>query len=384
MALILHGTVSDNTAVLSRPSSKPIIINGNMAVAQRDGASVAALGDGDEGYVTVDRIRHTIGGTTAGRFTSTQEAVNDIPGFNESLNINCTTADTSIAAAEYFALEYRIEGQDLAHFAKGETTAKPFTFAFYAKANAGFDFAVGFRDLDNARHCSGALFTTTTGWTRHVIQIPADTTGNFTNDNNESLRISIILHAGSNFTEGTLATAWAGYNDANEAPGIDSIFSSTANFISITGLQLEVGDYDVNSIPHFQYESYDENVARCWRYFESCTGSGTNLIGQGFLSDGSSRVATLIGFHPKRATPTVTSSAAGTFTGSQGVQGGGVATGFIVKAWSNGTGANSGIDAGLGHVHLDTSGHSNMTDGNICRVANTNGTTAFIKCEAEI
>ena len=277
MALILHGTVSDNTAVLSRPSAKPIIINGNMAIAQRAHGAVTGLGDGDEGYVTVDRIRHTVGATTAGRFTSTQEAVNDIPGFNESLNINCTTADTSIAAGEYFALEYRIEGQDLAHFAKGEATAKPFTFAFYAKANAGFDFAVGFRDLDNARHCSGALFTTTTGWTRHVIQIPADTTGNFTNDANESLRISIILHAGSNFTEGTLATAWAGYNDANEAPGIDSIFSSTDNFISITGLQLEVGEYDINSIPPFQYEGYGENLLRCKRYCQSTFSQGTDI-----------------------------------------------------------------------------------------------------------
>jgi len=266
MALILHGTVSDNTAVLDRPSAKPIIVNGNMAIAQRSAAAVTGLGDGDEGYVTVDRIRHTVGATTAGRFTSTQEAVNDIPGFNESLNINCTTADTSIAAGEYFALEYRIEGHDLAHFAKGETTAKPFTFAFYAKANAGFDFAVGFRDIDNARHCSGALFTTTTGWTRHVIQIPADSTGNFGNDAGESLRISIILHAGSNFTEGTLATSWAAYNDANEAPGIDSIFSSTDNFISITGLQLEVGEYDINSIPPFQYESFGDNLRRCQRY----------------------------------------------------------------------------------------------------------------------
>ena len=95
-------------------------------------------------------------------------------------------------------------------------------------------------------------------------------------------------------------------------------------------------------------------------------------------------MATLIGYHPKRAVPTVTSSAAGTFTGSQGVQAGGVATGFILKAWSVSTGANSGITAGMCHVHLDTSGHSSMTDGQICRVANTNGETAFMICDAEI
>ena len=35
MALTLHGTVSDNTAVLDRRSAKPLIINGDMAVAQR-------------------------------------------------------------------------------------------------------------------------------------------------------------------------------------------------------------------------------------------------------------------------------------------------------------------------------------------------------------
>ena len=37
---------------------KNIVINGAMNVAQRL-TSVAGLGDGDEGYVTVDRMRHT-------------------------------------------------------------------------------------------------------------------------------------------------------------------------------------------------------------------------------------------------------------------------------------------------------------------------------------
>ena len=44
MALTLHGTVADNTAVLDRRSAKPIIINGDMAVDQRNsGASVTAV-----------------------------------------------------------------------------------------------------------------------------------------------------------------------------------------------------------------------------------------------------------------------------------------------------------------------------------------------------
>ena len=281
MALTLHGTVSDNTAVLDRPSAKPLIINGNMAVAQRSGAAVTGLGDGDEGYVTVDRFRHTVAGGTAGRFTSTQEAVNDIPGFHESLNINCTTADTSLAANEFFAIDYRIEGHDLHHFNKGHSTAKPFTLAFYAKANAAHTFGIQFRDLDNNRHCT-ARYTTTTGWTRHVINIPADTTGLFDNDANESLRIRFMLHHGSTYTGGTAPTTWEAHDNANAYDsGNGSIFSSTNNFISITGVQLEVGEYDINSIPPFQYESFGDNLRRCQRYCQVYGAYGNTMLGFG-------------------------------------------------------------------------------------------------------
>ena len=42
--------------------------------------SVTGLGDGDEGYVTVDRFRHTAA-ASSGRFTSKQTAVDDLDGF---------------------------------------------------------------------------------------------------------------------------------------------------------------------------------------------------------------------------------------------------------------------------------------------------------------
>lgn len=354
-----------------------------MQVAQR-ATSVTGLGDGDEGYVTVDRFRHSVG-AGAGRFTSKQTDVTDLAGFSHALELDCTTADTSIAAGEFFTIDYRLEGQDVQLFEKGFSSAKSYTLSFYAKADAAVTYGIEFRDHDNGRHCT-STFTTATSWTRHVINIPADTTGKFNNDNGESLRIRFWLHAGSTYNGGTAPTAWASQSNANSTSSSNgSFFASTSRSLFLTGVQLEVGEYDSTTIPPFQFESYIENVERCWRYFEACTGDGgTGIIGQGFLSDGSGRVATLIGFHPKRVTPTVTTSAAGTFTGSQGVQAGGVATGFILAAWSNSSGANSGVDAGLGHVHLDTSGHSSMTDGQICRVANTNGTTAFIKCDSEL
>jgi hypothetical protein len=382
MALTLHGTVSDNTVVLSRQNAKPLIINGNMAVAQR-ATSVTGITSG--GLFTCDRWRFDV--TTMGTWTAAQST--DVPtgkGFANSFRLDCTTADASPASGDVAIFNTRLEGQDLQLFKKGTSSAEKFTLAFYVKSNKTGTYIAELDDNDNGRNVSQAYtISSANTWEKKVLSFPADTTGALGNDNGDSFRILWWLGAGSDHTSGTLSTAWASQTNANRAVGVVNLADSTDNDWSITGIQLEVGEYDANSIPPFQHESYIENVERCWRYFEACTGDGgTGIIGQGFLSDGSGRVATLIGFHPKRATPTVTTSAAGTFTGSQGVQAGGVATGFILAAWSNSSGANSGVDAGLGHVHLDTSGHSNMTDGQICRVANTDGTTAFIKCDSEL
>lgn len=258
-----------NGTVAPERKATPLVINGDMNVAQRSGAAVTGLGDGDEGYVTVDRFRHTAA-ASAGRFTSKREGVNDIGGFQNSLNIKCTTVDTSIAATELLQIDTRFEGQDCQHFKKGEADAEYITVAFYQKANAVFDFALEIRDIDNGRHIS-KLFTTTTAWTQVVMSFVPDTTGNLGDDANNSLQFNMILHAGSNFKEGTLAAGWASYNDANSAVGIDSIYSNTNNFISIVGFQIEAGDYNTTTIPAFQYESFGVNRSRCQRYFQRFT-----------------------------------------------------------------------------------------------------------------
>lgn len=155
MALTLHGTVADNTAVLDRRSAKPIIINGDMQVAQRS-VEVTGLGDGDEGYVTVDRFRHSVG-AGAGRFTSKQTDVTDLAGFSHALELDCTTADTSIAAGEYIMLEQRLEGQDVQGICKGTADAKPVTVSFYVKANGSFTFGLELSDNDNTRQITKLL-----------------------------------------------------------------------------------------------------------------------------------------------------------------------------------------------------------------------------------
>ena len=114
-------------------TNRNVIINGAMNVAQR-ATSVTSLGADGTSYNTVDRFQFTASGS-AGRFTQTQDS-SAPSGFSNSLKFDCTTADTSIAAGELLILSQLIEGQNLQHFAKGTSDAKPFAVSFYVKGNA--------------------------------------------------------------------------------------------------------------------------------------------------------------------------------------------------------------------------------------------------------
>ena len=245
----------------NQPSGrKNLVTNGAMQVAQRS-ASETGLGAA-AGYFTLDRWKIDTA-NSAGRFTMTQTA--DGPsGFANCLKLDCTTADTSLAASEHLIISQRFEGQDLQQIKKGTSDAELITISFYVKASAAFTFGVELYDADNARQIT-KLYTTTTGWVRHELTFPADTTGAFTDDNLESLQLGFWLHAGSTFASGTLNTAaWASNTNANRAAGIDSFYSSTDNNFFITGVQMEIGSQATN----FEHRSFGEELALCQRYYQ--------------------------------------------------------------------------------------------------------------------
>ena len=248
----------------NQPSGrKNIVTNGAMQVAQRS-ASVTGLG-ATAGYYTCDRWKFTQ--LSAGRFTMTQTA--DGPsGFANCLKLDCTTADTSIASGENLALQHKFEGQDLQQIKKGTSDAESVTVSFYVKANAAFTFGVELYDNDNTRQIT-KLYNTTTGWVRHELTFPADTTGAFDDDNALSLDLNFWLHAGSDWAGGTLNTsAWASSTNANRAAGIGSFFSSTDNEFFLTGVQLEIGSQATN----FEHRSFGEEFDLCLRYFQKVGG----------------------------------------------------------------------------------------------------------------
>ena len=285
-----------------------ILINGDYGIYQR-AQQVTGIG-ASSGYFTADRW-HIDTGDSAGRLTATA-GTEDAPtesNVTTSLKLACTTADTSIAATEYLILNQKIEGQNVQHVKKGTSGAKQLTASFWVKGNASVTYVVELYDNDNGRHVA-KTFAVTSSWSKVELTFPADTTGAFGNDANNSLIMNIWLHAGSNYTSGTLASTWASQAAANRAAGINSFYSSTSNELYITAVQLEVGDVATE----FEILSYPEKLALCKRYYEEMGRSGVayERFGVGWTTGNSGTFAVFYEVE-KRAIPSVSISDVGHF-----------------------------------------------------------------------
>jgi hypothetical protein len=259
-----------NLTGISAAASYNAIINGEMLVSQRatDFTSVTSSGYHlDRWYFYYQnssaafRIRHS----------------GDSPdGFHQSYRVNCTTADTSIASNEEVKLFHKIEGFNLAPFAKGTSGAKRFTLSFYVKCNKSGTYIVELHDRDNNRDVSGSYTVSNTNWNRYTIDFPADTTGEFGFDNGSSLEIQFWLVAGSAVQGGTLNTAWRGSTDPSSATGQVNFTDSTSNEWMLTGVQLE--PTTTGTASDFKHEDISTTLLKCKRYYQRSTDSnrGTN------------------------------------------------------------------------------------------------------------
>ena len=314
MALTLHGTVSDNTVALDRKTATPLIINGDMAIAQR-GTSATAIGNTDSGYHVCDRWRFSEQGDPTGEFTISQST--DVPtgqGFVNSLKFDVTTSDT-LLSSEFFRFEHRTEAQDMKVLKYGTSSAETSTLSFWVKSNKTGDYAISIRQSDDNRSLTKTYtINSADTWEKKIINIPADTTGVIDNDNGIGLHFYWYFDAGSDYT-GTTQTTWGAYADGMTANGhAVTLLDSTDNDWYITGVQLEVGTFDADSIPPFQFEDRGTSLMRCMRYTQ-CFGGNNNK--ETFCSGGcnTTTIQTMLIEHKTemRTTPSVSVSALNDF-----------------------------------------------------------------------
>jgi len=222
MALTLHGTVADNTAVLDRRSAKPLIINGDFAVAQR-GTSA----DGTSAYL-IDRWKKQA--ATTGNVAVSQDT--DAPtGFINSQKMLAS------GASSFFQTGQQIEYKNFYPLLGNSAS-----LSFYYKSDVDVIIRIrtGTGGADSVVLFAGSVASTATvspsaDWVQYVHNFSVAT-------NVTSLSIE--------FATGTLANT---------------------DFVYLAGVQLEQGTFDANSIAPFQHESFGDNLARCQRYCTAIT-----------------------------------------------------------------------------------------------------------------
>ena len=260
-------------------SNRNVIINGEFQIAQRAVSTASITSDG---YHTVDRWVTNIG--TAG--TWTQSRSTDVPAgtsFSRSLKMDCTTADSSLAAGDRLMISQRLEGEDVQRFGKGTTNPKKFALSFWVKSPKTGTHIVELFDHDNSRHiCKAYTISSANTWEQQKLVIDNETSNPFGNDNNKSLQLHFYLAAGSTYTSGTLATSWAANTNANRAVGQVNVADSTSNDFYLCGVQLEASDFCTD----FEHRSFGQELALCHRYYQQypeSTGDGYGSIFNGFI-----------------------------------------------------------------------------------------------------
>ena len=296
-----------------------ILINGDMSIAQR-GTSFTGLTDGYNGTYTLDRFAFGESSTPNSQCTISQDS--DVPtgqGFAKSLKVDVTTAETTLSNAELIYIWHRIEGQNLQYLKFGTSNAESLTLSFWVKSNLTTGkYGVSVHNQDNSRISNLTYnINSSNTWEKKTFTISGDTVSGFDNDNASSLMLSFIFASGSDYTSGE-DSAWHTYSTSNFAGGhTANLVDSTANYINITGIQLEAG----TSASDFEFLPHDINRQRCLRYYYKYNEDGsTNGVG---VCHGLNTGEIFCDFYyPQRmrATPSFSISSSGNFSVQTGAQ----------------------------------------------------------------
>ena len=252
---------------------KNLIINGGMQVAQR-ATSVASISS--TGYHTLDRFEYYVAGIDELRITMSQDSsapTGADSGFSKSLKIDCTTAESAIAADENVRVWQLIEAQNLTRLGYGTSGAKSTTLSFYVKSSLTGTYAVSFWCQDSGRNITKTYtINTADTWEKKTVTIPGDTGGTGINiDNGEGMRINWFLNAGSNFTSTNTNNQWDTFAPGRHAFGHTAAWgTNTSHDFFITGVQFEVGD----SASDFEHRSFAEELQLCQRYLQRTSSGG--------------------------------------------------------------------------------------------------------------
>lgn len=264
------GNVYDDGALSNRNK----VINGGMQCFQRSTAATTMTNS----YGAVDRFRGFSNG--GGAFTGEQYDMTTseiaTTGQYQALKMLVSTADTSIAASEYYSLNYRFEGDDLQQLKYGSSSAQSFTVSFWVKSDTTGTYFLTVDKLANGQTAYRIPIEYTISsadtWEQKIITVSptagstsliTSSAGAIGGGTGHGLSLYWGFAWGTDYhgTNNTWSTSYGTNATANNWMG------TVGNDFYLTGVQLEIGD---TSTP-FEHELYSVTLQKCQRYYYSNT-----------------------------------------------------------------------------------------------------------------
>ena len=232
------------------------LINSDMRIDQRNaGASVTPTVSG----YTLDRFAAAL--TQASKFSVQQNAGSVTPpvGFTNYLGAT-SLSSYSVTSSDFFAVQQKIEGYNIADLSWGTANASPVTLSFWVRSSLTGTFGGAFYNAaGNRSYPFSYTITVANTWEQKSITVAGDTSGTWATNNTTGIFVNFSLGAGSTYS-GTVNT-WAGAL-YTQPTGATSVVGTNGATFYITGVQLEKG----STATSFDYRPYGTELALCQRY----------------------------------------------------------------------------------------------------------------------
>ena len=279
------GTTVSNLKNPNEPF-RNLVINGDMQLFQRGTATTTVV---NGSYQTADRFKffESTDGAYTSEYDNLSVADQATTGQRAALELNVTTADGTIAAAQFAAVYHVLEGKNLQHLLYGTSAAKDFTLSFWVKSNKTGTYCVALDKQTNTAYRLPIEYTISSAdtWEKKVITF-SPTAGStslitasgaaISNSTVAGMTVTFGLAWGSDYqgTNNTWTTSQH-YATSNQVNWMDS----TSNNFYITGIQLEVG----SGASDFEHLPFDVQFHRCARYCYLIASGNDQRLGNGAL-----------------------------------------------------------------------------------------------------